>query len=202
MIKHGSTTISTGSDTTDSNGEISVTYAATGVGDITVEFDFEALQETYTIEDCFRYIENGSVTYSSGTQTFTKLAELPSDVDFEASVYLQSSNVKGMNLAVKRDNSSANSYIIRVGTGADGSQVLQQVTSSQQDYYTFSTSQFPSTSTLVKIRVQGNTVYFENNGKSVTRTNYLDSSFLKYIGVLSFYTAKTINYSKFKVKAL
>ena len=53
-IKHGSTTISTGSDTTDSNGQISVVYASTGVGDVTVEVNYgSSLQETYEIEDCY-----------------------------------------------------------------------------------------------------------------------------------------------------
>ena len=60
-IKHGSTTITTGSGTTNSNGQITFTYASSGIGDVTIEVDFGILlQETYAIEDCWKYIANPS----------------------------------------------------------------------------------------------------------------------------------------------
>lgn len=59
VIKHGSTTITTGSDTTDSNGEISFTYSATGVGDVNIEISYGILlQETYEVQDCFYWNDN------------------------------------------------------------------------------------------------------------------------------------------------
>ena len=63
VIKHGSTTISTGSDTTDSNGQISFSYASTGVGDVTVEVSFGILlQETFVVQDCHYFNDGSSVT--------------------------------------------------------------------------------------------------------------------------------------------
>ena len=65
-VKHGATTIDSGSDTTDNNGEISFTYTSTGVGDVTIEVDYSSLlQETYELEDCFAYITSEINTTSS-----------------------------------------------------------------------------------------------------------------------------------------
>lgn len=59
VIKHGATVLDSGSDTTDANGEISFTYSATGVGDVTVEVDYGILlQETYEVQDCFYWNDN------------------------------------------------------------------------------------------------------------------------------------------------
>jgi len=58
QIKHGSTTIDTGTGTTDSNGQISISYTGTGVGDVDVIVSFGAvLQETFVVEDCVLYRE-------------------------------------------------------------------------------------------------------------------------------------------------
>ena len=55
-IKKGSTVISSGSDTTDSNGQVAVTYTGTGVGDVDIVFKYGSLlQETYEVEDCIDY---------------------------------------------------------------------------------------------------------------------------------------------------
>ena len=35
-IKHGAITLDSGSDTTDSNGEIDISYTSTGVGDVSI----------------------------------------------------------------------------------------------------------------------------------------------------------------------
>lgn len=59
QIKHGSTVLDSGSGTTDSNGQISISYTGTGIGDIDVivKLNGSSLQETFTIEDCVLYRE-------------------------------------------------------------------------------------------------------------------------------------------------
>lgn len=59
QIKHGSTVLDSGSGTTDSNGQISISYTGTGIGDIDVivKLNDSSLQETFTIEDCILYRE-------------------------------------------------------------------------------------------------------------------------------------------------
>ena len=56
QIKHGSTVIDSGTDTTDSNGQITITYTGTGIGDVDVIVRYGSLlQETYALEDCWKY---------------------------------------------------------------------------------------------------------------------------------------------------
>lgn len=77
-IKHNNTTIDTGSDTTDANGQITFTYASAGIGDVTVEVDYGILlQETYEVEDTWKYWTNTWTQGSSNRQIPLNLA-LPS----------------------------------------------------------------------------------------------------------------------------
>ncbi len=67
-IKHGSTIIDSGTDTTDSNGQISISYVGTGVGDIEVIVSYGSLlQETYGIQDCHLY---DTASSSSGLSNY------------------------------------------------------------------------------------------------------------------------------------
>lgn len=62
--------LDSGSDTTDANGEISFTYAATGIGDVSVVVYYGmSLQKTYEVEDLLYYNDGSSmtgITYPSG----------------------------------------------------------------------------------------------------------------------------------------
>ena len=89
-VKHGATTIDSGSDTTDANGEISFTYTASGIGDVTVEVQFgTSLQETYALEDCHIYITDYNTIKSSwvkdtsvsGRTIYKLLSNYQSDVE-------------------------------------------------------------------------------------------------------------------------
>lgn len=68
QIKHGSTTIDTGTDTTDNNGQISITYTGTGIGDVDVIVSYSNIQETYELYDCI-LTELTSATYELTTAT-------------------------------------------------------------------------------------------------------------------------------------
>ena len=105
VIKHGSTTISTGSDTTDSNGQISFNYSATGVGDVTIEVDYGILlQERYEIEDCYKtymqeYTSASNVNY-----------DLPSKFLIEFTLWSNSVGGYGGS-AFLRFNNSSGAYV-------------------------------------------------------------------------------------------
>ena len=78
-VKHGATVLDSGSDVTDSNGEISFTYQSAGVGDVTVEVSFGIiLQEIYAIEDCWKY-DDTTYTGSSSSPVFNLNYSLPSN---------------------------------------------------------------------------------------------------------------------------
>lgn len=77
QVKHGSTVLDSGSGTTDSNGQISISYTGTGIGDIDiiVKLDGSYIQETFVVEDCILYRE----TLSSNITDLT----LPSEYKLE-----------------------------------------------------------------------------------------------------------------------
>lgn len=79
QIKHGSTVLDSGSGTTDSNGQISISYTGTGIGDIDVivKLNGSSLQETFTIEDCVLYRE----TLSSNITDLTLPAKYTLEFD-------------------------------------------------------------------------------------------------------------------------
>ena len=65
-IKHGNTTISSGTRTTDNNGQATISYVGTGIGDVDVIVSYGSLEETYDIQDLLLY-DNASVDKSSTT---------------------------------------------------------------------------------------------------------------------------------------
>ena len=82
QIKHGSTVLDSGTDTTDANGEIEITYTGTGVGDIDVIVSFGmVLQETYEIEDCYKYDTTAHNT--NATLNYS----LPSEFELQFTIY-------------------------------------------------------------------------------------------------------------------
>ena len=56
QVKHGNTVISSGTKTTNSSGQATISYVGTGVGDVSVEVTYGTLlQETYELEDTIAY---------------------------------------------------------------------------------------------------------------------------------------------------
>lgn len=68
-IKHGNTTISTGTTSaTDANGQTTISYTGTGAGDIDIIVSFGSyIEETFTIEDCIIYRETLSTNITDLT---------------------------------------------------------------------------------------------------------------------------------------
>ncbi len=65
VFKIGDTVLDTVN--TDSNGIATYEYESQGVGDVTITVECMNLQETYVIEDCFAYRENGSQAHNTGS---------------------------------------------------------------------------------------------------------------------------------------
>ncbi len=68
-IKHGNTTISTGTTSlTDANGQTTISYTGTGAGDIDIIVSFDSyIQETFVVEDCIVYRETLSTNITGLT---------------------------------------------------------------------------------------------------------------------------------------
>ena len=66
QIKHGNTVIDSGMKTTDSNGEATISYTGSGVGDVDIVVEYGTLlQETFVVEDCLKYYQLTDNTHES-----------------------------------------------------------------------------------------------------------------------------------------
>ncbi len=63
-IKYDTTTIDSGTKTTNNNGQAIIQYTGTGIGDVSVIISYDSLEETYEITDYIRY-DDGSTDKSS-----------------------------------------------------------------------------------------------------------------------------------------
>lgn len=68
VFKNGSTVLDT--VTTDSNGEAEYEYTSQGAGDVTITAEYQLLQETYTIQDC--YISSSTDFHFTGASSDTR----------------------------------------------------------------------------------------------------------------------------------
>lgn len=81
-IKHGATTISTGTTSaTDANGQATISYTGTGIGDVEIIVSEPGLvQETYELEDCLFYGDFNAVksAFSKNTSVSGRTIYYPS----------------------------------------------------------------------------------------------------------------------------
>ena len=78
-IKHGATVISTGTATTNSLGEATISYTGTGVGDIEITVTYDDLEESVTIEDCIFYGDMDAIksAFSKNTSVSGRIIYYP-----------------------------------------------------------------------------------------------------------------------------
>lgn len=99
-IKHGSTIIDSDSDFTNNAGQITISYTGTGAGDITITASFNtSLQETYKIEDCYKYDTTAHNTNAPLNYT------LPSEFELQFTLY-SVSTVSGNTCYLRFNNSN------------------------------------------------------------------------------------------------
>ena len=134
-VKHGSTTISSGTTSaTDANGQATISYNGTGVGDVDVIVSKSSmsLQETFVIEDCVYY--NANPTNCSSCNI-----DLPSkaSVSFLMSKPVIGSGAGGVNIQLTDSShtyfvgnwsSDGNNGLLIRNTGSSTNLVNQQCT--------------------------------------------------------------------------
>lgn len=78
-IKHDSTVITTSTATTNSAGQVTISYTGTGVGDIEIEVSYNDLSESVVIEDCIFYGDMEAVksTFSKNTSVSGRIIYYP-----------------------------------------------------------------------------------------------------------------------------
>ena len=74
-IMHNDVVLDSGNMVTDNDGEVNIEYISSGVGDINIIVTYGLLQETYEIEDCFKYDSNTYTKSNSGKTTILSFDE-------------------------------------------------------------------------------------------------------------------------------
>lgn len=186
-----------GSDTTDSNGEATVSYSSEGTGDITVQASIGMIvSESYAIEDCVTYdtTEHTKSYSSTVAETITSTTGLN---DCLISLDLKSTTFSYSCVFGAGYNSEADQ--IGFGTTGSSGRIYRTLngSSSHSDYGsnndgTYYNLRFERTGTTLKL-------YF-NNTLIDTSTNNAISSFA-YLNFIS-WKNKTLYYKNLKVKPL
>lgn len=165
-VKHGSTVLDTGSATTNSNGQISVPYTGTAIGEVDFEFSYgNFLIETFVVTDCIaidnatQNSHNDSIWSSIGRfnrgdeyTTFTYSSVSTSTLSISGDICIE--------FDVQSNTNYANSGLISIRQ--DGNVLLQATRSSLN----ISASEFSH----IKIEINNNqcTITNTDNGRIVT----------------------------------
>ena len=199
-IKQGSTTISTGTATTNSSGQATISYTGTGIGDVQIIVTYDDLEETVTVEDCWIYLTTlpamSQSTIATGyyKDTFNTPLDLPSKYDMEVDF-----------------NMADSSPFITVIVGEDTSNYYYHGFGNQYKQLTMAISRNNNRSVLIDDSSYRNqvtdhfTVSYDGTSQSIKgisrtiSTNNSEYSPAKFLGLLWGRTS-TINY--IKVKAL
>lgn len=161
-VKHGATVLDSGSDTTDANGEISFTYTATGVGDVTIEVDYSTLlQETFVIQDCWYY---STTVYSTGnTQLNVALPSAPFSLEYIIKQTNSNYSIPYLDIGDSTNNRMLVGQYARAGTNG---LIIYKSTSTTHSYGTNPTLNQDNT---IYFRYDGSNYYYKlNNGSEMT----------------------------------
>lgn len=198
-------TLTQGSNTynlkTNSSGIATYTYESQGIGDTSVAISSSLLQETYVVHDYYAYKSTGSATFSSSSIGFISIYDLNDIGDCEITATLNSSVNKGFTLTYKVGNDTTTTN--RVSVGADGSGYLLSLitengsSTQHNDSVLYSANQDVS----LLIRLENGNVLVKCNSntfQSETHSNLTP----RYVGIMSWNSAKTVQYSNLIVKKL
>ena len=97
QVKHGNTVISSGTKTTNSSGQATISYTGTGVGDVDVIVSYGSLLlETYEVQDCQYYNTNEVTrTTTQGSTIYDNNMSQALPTKCEISFDISSDNVSG-----------------------------------------------------------------------------------------------------------
>lgn len=197
-VKHESTTIDTGTATTDSNGRISFEYESSGVGDVDIIIDYGILlQERYEIEDCLKTYIGTFLDHSSGTVTKSLEYTLPQTWSIECDILIK--------------QASSNSLIFRIGETNSKALLVSKVGSNDTQYkvYARNGNDLITTGSTIPISNNWQSITMSYDGSSfnfnddITVTNFNGVSLTKLLNVVSWKSGTNSGQVRnIKVKAL
>ena len=163
-IKHGSTTISTGTTSaTDANGQATISYTGTGIGDVDIIVSMAgmSLQETYKIEDCFKVF---SSTYTSQTNLNYTLPSTPFEVAFTLT--------RQTGVGYVRIGTNVNNCILIGQLGGDGTSGIGRMNNgSYSNLKTATTTPTINVPIDIKCRFDGSTYEYTIGDETITNAD-------------------------------
>ena len=193
-----------GDGVTGSDGKASFTYESQGVGDIIIRasatIDGILVSKTYSIQDCLKYIDSYSKTFSTSSVEWDNITDLGSSLgDVEITCKLKSTNIKGFRIDLSKTNQYENKSRVVLGANSSGLELLVEYNDSGTgDSHTYS---------AYTVNTDANcTIHRENDNIVLTMDSntytFPDVSNLRYIGFTNWETSKTLTVTDLKVKPL
>lgn len=196
-VKHGSTTLDTGSATTNSNGQISVSYTGTAIGQVDVVVSYGSLlQETFVLYDSL-FVDDITKTYSQNGWSARNVSVNRGTND----TTLTTSLTSGYG-GYYRDISSLNSFCIEFDLNTDksyGSVIDVQSTSSEFLLGSVTSLLHIGEDVHYKLEFKNNNIVISNN-KGDTPITVADTNY-SYFRIRVRYDA-TITYKNFIIYPL
>ena len=198
-VKCDSIVLDSGTLTTDVNGQATINYTGTGIGDVSVDISYGSLlQETYIVEDCWKYDPN---TYTRNTvSNKNTLISFYDDYNFLSDNFsleftFQSSN-EGCGFAIAPPNITTPYHHIEFGIGVGIVSVYIGDQNGGETAYRYSTASY-NTDYTFKIEYDNGTIksYVNNVLKdTITGKSYLNGE------TRELYWVEWIRNVSFKVK--
>lgn len=172
-------------------------------GSIYIRAETGSLESTVNIEDLWKYIASGSITFNTSTLSFEQIYD-GNDLtgDYEISVKLKSANTKGFSLDYRKDNDSLDKNLLRSAVNGANNYVLTSINNSGTSDLRFPSPDIPytaNTDVLCSFKIQNSTIYGRIGSHTATFTQFYD---FRYIGISNWNNAKTVIYTDFKIKPL
>lgn len=187
VFKDGSTVLDT--VTTDSNGQASYTYTGTGAGDITFTVESMSLQETYEIEDCYKYVTD----FTSWTGNAPSFSDFTLPTNHKVTIKLK--NTSGIQLGC---SDTSNNWIYAWNLNL-GSITSMHYRTSNNSVVTEPTGVTVDANKEYSISIEGNTLkLYEDDTLVATKSTYDTLGITRRVRLYN--NASTVDY--LKVKAL
>ena len=223
QIKHGSTVIDSGTKTTDSNGEATITYTGSGVGDVDIVVSYGTLlQETFVIQDCYLY--DDTLTDKSSNYSKTNYLTVTHNTDYYSlapsrdNQFLSLTNgYDNIEASVKIQPSASNALNgLTVSDRQDSyyNNVSLELSTNRFIFFTMDNGSFNSRNEVTRalgsnwytvvLKVEGSNVtytVYDSSDNQIYTYSYTKSISNKYVNV-ALSTMNNLNIKDIKIKAL
>ena len=182
--------------TTNANGEATYTYQSSGVGDTDVSINCSLVSKTYEVQDCLKYISSISQSFIG----WYGLADLGSNLSDCDITFKMKSTAQRFRFDFGITNQLENKSRITLGTNDNGVLEVDEWSSGGSvTPHSISQTYALNSDISCQITRDNNQIIGKIDNSSVTVS---DIANLRYIGITTWNTAKTVTITDLKVKPL